>query len=183
MGEHVPNAQQGELSELFGDRSSTANLQRMSRTDMDRAFRLAGLILGRADDAEDAVQEALARAWRSAGSLRSESSFTPWFDRILVNVCKDRMRRGRRIRFVQLGAGADVAGIDPFREVLDRNQAVAAMNALTADQRIVIVLHFWADMTLEAVADRTGWRLGTVKSRLHQGLRTMRKELAGWSGE
>jgi len=51
---------------------------------LDRAYRLAGLLLGRGPDAEDVVQDACVRAWQSAGSLRERSAFTAWFDRILV---------------------------------------------------------------------------------------------------
>ena len=70
----------------------------LAERELDRLFRLAGLILGNASEAEDAVGDALLRGWRSAGSLRSEADFPAWLDRILVNVCRDRLRRRSRIR-------------------------------------------------------------------------------------
>ena len=48
------------------------------------------------------------------------------------------------------------------------------MRELSDDERVVLVLHFWADLTLADVAARTGWPLGTVKSRLHRALEAMR---------
>ena len=51
------------------------------------------------------------------------------------------------------------------------------MASLDADLRIVILLHYWADLTLEDVAERVGWPVGTVKSRLNRALRTIRREL------
>lgn len=48
------------------------------------------------------------------------------------------------------------------------------MASLDEDHREVIVLHYWADLTLDAVAERVGRPVGTVKSRLHRGLATMR---------
>jgi len=57
-------------------------------------------ILGNAADAEDAVQEAVVRAWRAWRGLREAERFEPWFDRIVVNVCRDRLKRRRLVRFV-----------------------------------------------------------------------------------
>lgn len=152
-------------------------------SELDRAYRLAGLLLGDAQDAEDATQDALIRAWRSYASLRDPDGFRPWFDRILVNVCRDRLRRRRRVRFVPLdGPTGLVQAGDPFRELLDRDEALARLAALDADERIVVVLHYWADLTLVAVAERLGWPVGTVKSRLHRALDAMARS-AGGRGE
>jgi RNA polymerase sigma-70 factor (ECF subfamily) len=129
------------------------------------------LLTGSRADAEDAVQEALLRAWRNLGSLRDPAGFEPWFDRILVNVCRDRLRRSAKVRFIELegDAGARVMP-DPFRAVLDRDEALAALAVLDVDERTVVVLHYWADLPLTGVAARTGWPVGTVKSRLHRAL-------------
>jgi RNA polymerase sigma-70 factor (ECF subfamily) len=144
---------------------------RQAGRELDRAYRLAGLILGDRSDAEDATQEALLRAWRSLGSLRDPAGFGAWFDRILVNLCRDRLRRRARVRFVPIeGAGPEHAGADPFRDILDRDEATRALAILEPDERVVVVLHYWGDLTLVAVAERTGWPIGTVKSRLHRAL-------------
>jgi RNA polymerase sigma-70 factor (ECF subfamily) len=66
---------------------------------------------------------------------------------------------------------------DPFRAILDRDEVLRAMASLDDDHRIVLVLHYWADLTLDDVAERLGWPVGTVKSRLHRGLATMRSRL------
>ena len=146
---------------------------------LDRSVRLAGLILADRAEAEDAVQEAAIRAWRSAEFLRRQEDAQAWLDRILVNICRDRLRRRARIRFVELveePAGPVVR--DPFRDALDRDEMLCALDTLDADQRVVVVLHYWADLTLAAIAERTGWPVGTVKSRLHQALERLRRRLA-----
>ncbi len=149
---------------------------------LDRAFRLAGLILGNQADAEDATQDALVRAWRAAATLRDPAGFDAWFDRILINVCRDRLRRRGKVRLVALdGVAGTMAADDPFREVYD-DELLGALRALGDDERIVLLLHFWADLTLEAVGVRLDCPVGTVKSRLHRGLKAMRGQLGRPSG-
>jgi len=183
---------EGELgSTAAGDAGD--RFLRLANGELDRAYRLAGMLLGDQHEAEDATQDALVRAWKSAGSLRDPAGFQPWFDRILVNICRDRLRRRRRIAFVPIEPDPDDAGLgqglsagrnlvltaqgDPFQAILDRDLAVRAMAGLNPDERIVLTLHYWADLTLEGVAERLGWPVGTVKSRLHHGLNEIRRVL------
>jgi RNA polymerase sigma-70 factor (ECF subfamily) len=150
---------------------STERFLRLAATELDRAYRLAGLLLGSRSEAEEATQEALLRAWRNLAALRDPDGFQAWFDRILVNICRDRLRRRARIRFIALDEGvAPKPAGDPFRSVLDRDEALRALATLDADERLVVILHYWADLTLASIAERTGWPLGTVKSRLHRAL-------------
>ena len=145
---------------------------------LDRAFRLAGLILGDQSEAEDATQDALVRAWRAAATLRDPSGFDAWFDRILVNVCRDRLRRRGKVRLLTLDAVAGTVVVDdPFRRVYADDELLGAIRALGDDERVVLILHFWADLTLEAVGARLDCPVGTVKSRLHRGLKAMRGQL------
>lgn len=147
----------------------------LAANELDRAYRIAGLLLTDAAEAEDAVGDALERAWTSLDRLRDPEGFQPWFDRILVNGCRDRLRRRRRVRFIPLEPALGRSEpSDPFRQVLDQDQILRLMHALPDDERIVVVLHYWADLTLQAVADRVGWPIGTVKSRLHRALERMR---------
>ncbi len=176
---YVLTREEGEI-ELNGPRTDAEMLILASvRAGVDRRYRLAGLLLGNAADAEDATQEAMLRAWHSAASLRDPSRVDAWLDGILVNVCRDRMRRRQLVRFIVLDDGATGPALDPFQAVVDRDEVARAMRGLDADQRIVVVLHYWAGVTLEGVADRLGWPLGTVKSRLHRALQQMRASLDG----
>jgi RNA polymerase sigma-70 factor (ECF subfamily) len=157
-----PRGWEGVLADQSGA-TTEGRFLRMAASDLDRAYRLAGFLLGDARDAEDATQDALVRAWRSIGSLRDPAGFRPWFDRILVNVCRDRLRRRKRIRFLPLDGAAELAGPgDPFAALIDRDDVLARLAVLDADERIVVVLHFWADLTLAGVAERLGWPIGTV---------------------
>jgi RNA polymerase sigma-70 factor (ECF subfamily) len=154
-----------------------------SRPALDRAYRLAGLFLSNGHEAEDAVQEALVAAWQSFDSLRDTARFGAWFDRIVVNHCRDRLRRRGIVRFVPIDAGAERPGHDPFQAFIERDALLASLAVLSPDERIVVVLRFWADLPLEAISDRLGWPLGTVKSRLHRALRRLRDGLEGETRE
>ena len=172
----VTRRSEGEL--VSGDEANERFL-RLANGELDRAYRLAGLILGDQHEAEDATQEALLRAWRAASSLRDPAGFQAWFDRILVNVCRDRLRQRGKVRLIALDDAVSVeATRDPFRNIADRDQVLQVMASLEDDLRILILLHYWADLTLEGVAQRTGWPVGTVKSRLHRALGEMRSALA-----
>jgi RNA polymerase sigma factor (sigma-70 family) len=116
-------------------------------------------------------------------SLRDPAGFHAWFDRILVNVCRDRLRRSRIVRFVAVGdeATARLAS-DPYDEIIREHDLLAAMDVLDIDLRTVVVLRFWADLTVDDIAERLGWPSGTVKSRLHRAIERMRDALADAAG-
>jgi RNA polymerase sigma-70 factor (ECF subfamily) len=150
---------------------------------LDRAYRYATLILGDAAEAEDATHDAALRAWHRFGELRDPTRFEAWFGRILVNACRDR-QRGRRHEMLSLddpsfpteGLWLRVAS-DPA-EAFGRRQAMAsALRALRPDHLEVVVLRFYLDLTIDQIAERTGARAGTVKSRLHYALRELRGTL------
>jgi RNA polymerase sigma-70 factor (ECF subfamily) len=123
------------------------------------------------------LQEALLRAWRAWPSLRDEAAFPAWLDRIVANVCKARLRRQRRFRFAPLDDDSAPEAADPFGATLARDVVGRALAKLSADQRAVVVLRYWRDMPLEAIARTLGVPLGTVKSRLHYSLRVMSDEI------
>jgi RNA polymerase sigma-70 factor (ECF subfamily) len=151
---------------------------RLAGGGLDRAYRLAGLVLGDATEAEDAVQDALLRAWGAAGTLRDAAGFEAWFDRILVNGCRDRLRRRKVLRFIPMDASHDTVAVrDAFAAIGERDAILAGLDALQPDDRVVVVLHYWADLRLEDIAARLECPTGTVKSRLHRAKGVLRTRL------
>jgi RNA polymerase sigma factor (sigma-70 family) len=140
------------------------------------AYRLAGYLLGDATEAEDAVQDALTRSWQAWATLRDQDRFEPWFDRILVNVCRDKLRKRRGVRIEELNDELAVYIDDPFRASLAKNEVDKLMHVLSPDQRVVVGLRFWKDLSLQQIADLLGVPLGTVQSRLHYAIRALRDE-------
>ncbi len=143
---------------------------------LDDGYRLAGYILGDSTEAEDAVQEALTRSWLAWPTLRDQSRFEPWFDRILVNICRDRLRKRKGVRVEELNEELAVYIDDPFKASLARAEVNSLLAVLNPDQRVVVGLRYWKDLSLQQIADTLGIPLGTVQSRLHYALRAMREE-------
>jgi len=145
---------------------------------LDRAYHYATLMLGDRGAAEDATHDAALTAWRRFGELRDPARFEAWFGRILVNVCRDQ-RRSRRPLVGGPAAEAALllrpaAGPDPADDLGRRDAMARAIRDLSPDQREVIVLRFYLDLTVDQIAARTGARAGTVKSRLHYALQALR---------
>jgi RNA polymerase sigma factor (sigma-70 family) len=146
---------------------------------LDEGYRVAAWILGDQTTAEDAVQDAAARAWSARGSLRDPATMPAWFGRIVVNTCRDELRRrGRR------PAIADEALADPLpdpgiRDRMDERDEVArALRHLSPDARVVLALRYGADLTVPAIAARLGIPDGTAKTRLRDALEAARRALA-----
>jgi RNA polymerase sigma-70 factor (ECF subfamily) len=139
---------------------------------LDRCFRLAAVILGSRDEAEDAVADASLRAWQHVAGLRDPERFDAWFTRIVVNVCRDRLHeRGRRPNI--LAAEPPAMG-DAFAASIERVALRQALATLTAEHRAVVALHFLEGLTTDQIAAHLDLPAGTVKSRLHYGIQELR---------
>jgi RNA polymerase sigma factor (sigma-70 family) len=171
---------------LAGSRSEDriAAFDALARRSLDSSYRLAGLILRDATEAQDAVHDAFVQAWQRWSTLRDPSKFDAWFGRILVNVCRDRLRRRKRFSVVDISAGWNQRdGRDETGRILERDAVEKAFRKLSADHRIVIVLRFYLDLSVDQIADRVGAPTGTVKSRIHNALRQIGGDLALEDGE
>jgi len=149
----------------------------------DRLWAVAMRTLGDPDDAADALQDALLRAFRRAETFRGEAAVTTWLHRVVVNACLDQLR-SRRSRpsdpvdpledstLNQADRGLDRGAGDPEAAALAeerRRQVLAALATLPVDQRAALVL---VDMQGWSVHDAAGvldCPVGTVKSRCSRG--------------
>src|SRR6476646_7316561 len=86
---------------------------------LDRAYRLARAILHDPAEAQDATHDAFVQAWRKCETLRDQRRFEPWFDRILVNTCRTRLRSGRWLA-TDISVGVAMATGDHAARAEDR---------------------------------------------------------------
>ena len=146
-----------------------AAFARLADEHLDKAYRLSRAILRDPGEAQDATHDAFVQAWRKWETLRDPARFEQWFDRILVNTCRDRLRA---TRFQATDISAEVAAVsgDPFGQANDRDVLGHAIAALSPDHQVVVALRFYRDLTIDDIAARLGIPSGTVQSRLHYAL-------------
>jgi RNA polymerase sigma-70 factor, ECF subfamily len=145
-----------------------------------RLFTLAARVLGSRQDAEDAVQDALVRAWLALPRFRRDARFSTWLYRICLNAAHD-VRDRRRVHVAE----EQVEAADPrdrFSEHELSTELQRALNALQEDYRDAIVLADVLGCSYVEVAELTGVAEGTVKSRIFRG-RSELARLLGTTGE
>jgi RNA polymerase sigma-70 factor (ECF subfamily) len=111
-------------------------------------------------------------------TLRDPSRFEAWFDRILVNTCRNRLRQGSRQRATDISAEVALATSDPFHAMHDRDLIGRGIEQLSPDQQVVIALRYYRDLSVDEIASLLGVPAGTVHSRLHYALRRLQGLLA-----
>ncbi len=143
----------------------------------DRLYAVARLILRDDGLAEDAVQEALVRAWQQLPSLRDPERFNAWLYRLVVNACADQGRQLRRWSQQVRQLPVDISVGDDTGSVADREQLERGFGRLKPEQRAVIVLHYYSGFSAAEIARILGTPEGTARSRLHYATEAMRAAL------
>jgi RNA polymerase sigma-70 factor (ECF subfamily) len=177
----MPPHESHEALELLGAERERAlpSLDALVAAHGERAVRIAlRFVRGDRATAEDIAQEAFAKAWRALPRFRGEAELTTWLYRVVVNASLSHLRKQKlRDGLVALLGPERPAGA-PLRDPTLRARIVAALDALSANERAVFTLVHLEGFTLEETAQIRGRALGTVKSQLHRALAKLRGELA-----
>jgi RNA polymerase sigma-70 factor (ECF subfamily) len=153
-----------------------------------QVYTLALKMLGQAEDAEDASQDAFIRAFQSLESCDPSRPFARWIYRITYNLCVDRFRRrklvavpfeqsideeGRPREYADTGPGPDALyeGTDAERRISD------LLASLPPRYRAVVVLRHQQELSYEEIAEVMSLPLGTVKARIHRAHNMLKKAL------
>jgi RNA polymerase sigma-70 factor (ECF subfamily) len=160
---------------MAGDHDAFSELARAS---IGRLYATARLILRDDGRAEDATQEALVAAWRDLSALRDPDRFDAWLRRLLIRACYREIRRGRNRWTIEVDVeGHETADADATLDIADRDQLERGFRRLDADQRMVLVMHYYLGLSLDEAAAALGIPPGTVRSRLSRATRAMRAAL------
>jgi RNA polymerase sigma-70 factor (sigma-E family) len=129
--------------------------------------RLAYLALGDRRQAEEITQDAFVAAYRRWSSIDIPGAYVR---QCVTNRCRDALRRRRVAEALHVRRTAPDA-VEPHEHVED------LLSKLSARQRLVVVLRFYEDQTVEQIAELLDTRPGTVKSLLHRALARLREDL------
>ena len=144
----------------------------------DRMYAIATRILRDTHLAEDALQGALVTAWRQLPALRDPDRFEAWVRKLVVHACYAEARRRRswaaNVRVLPIDGPA---GPDQIISIAERDALDQAFRRLTMEQRAAFVLHHDVGLPTAEIADLLGVPAGTVRSRIHYAIRTLRAAL------
>ena len=145
-------------------------LERMREAEAS-LYHVTCAILTSETDRRDAMQETALRAWEHRRSLRNEAYFKTWVTRIAVNVCRDILRKSRRV--VPVEQMPERPGPESSSELY------MTIERLPERLRLPLVLYYLEGFSVEETARTLHLPEGTVKFRLHEARKALRVELDG----
>jgi RNA polymerase sigma-70 factor (ECF subfamily) len=172
---------------LAGDRNA---FRRLVEREGPSVIAACTRVLGDRSEAEDVAQEAFVIAYRSLGSWRADGAFGAWLSRIAVRLAVRRASQRKQVVWLDpLAADADLPSHERFRTSTPHHAADPAHTVLRSERdarirsavasldepyREVVAMRFFAERSLNEIAEATGRPLGTVKTHLHRGLARLR---------
>ena len=132
------------MHQTDGERASA--FDRLADQRLDRSYRLATAILRDNESAKDAVHDAVVLAWQRWPTLRDRSRFDAWFDRIVVNVCRNRLRDARRRPTSDISAAVSMSLPDRTADVHRRLIVEQSLDQLKPNDIVVLALRHFLDL-------------------------------------
>lgn len=155
-----------------------------------RVHGLCRRMLGKTADAEDATQEVFMRGYRSFGRYRPQDPFGPWINTIATNYCIDVLRGNRRVRDLFNAEAEPEEAESPLQNgtaplIRDENADAVnrAVEALSEQYRLPIVLAYYSDASYDEIAETLGITRNHVGVLLLRGRKKLRAQLANPTGE
>lgn len=155
---------------------TNGEFQERVRLSRQRLYGMAYMLLGTQADCEDAVQEALMKAWRKLPSLREEQYFETWLMRIVINECRTLQRSHARRREAPLELRAAALPASPEPELY------MALKSLPEKYSVLLALKYISGYTISEMAKILHLPSGTIASRLNRAKMLLRKELGEEGG-
>ncbi|EFO81546.1 ECF subfamily RNA polymerase sigma-24 factor [Oscillochloris trichoides DG-6] len=168
----------------FAQQGDSAALTQLVISQQQYVYSIAMSVLKNPEDAADLTQEAFIRLFRALPQYNGESRFTTWLYRLVVNLCRDELRRrGRQVPITppmdeeeehdQIAGVADTDRWSDPAQALDshelRDQVRRALDQLEAHYRLVLTLYYFEDMKYTDIAVILDLPLNTVKSHIRRG--------------
>lgn len=181
-GDGLAAAHRGALPLSSADRAAQAEFHRFFEAHHRELARLAYLMLGDADSADDLAADALVAAWHRWDRVRAADQPLAYVRRIVMNLCNSRIRSMVRERGRLTALGATVQDRTDGPDVPAVVDVRAALQRLPERKRACVVLRFAFDLSEAETAKALGISVGTVKSQTSRGVAELERELRGQGG-
>lgn len=148
----------------------------------DVGLSLAYSVLKNQPEAEDALQEAFIKAFRSLGSFKAEAAFSTWFYRIVLNTCyhqleKRKVRQAESLEERHHQQAGESSAAAPLKQQ-ERQQAInAVLNNLKENEALALRLFYLGEQSIPEIAQITGWSTANVKVVLHRARKSFEQQL------
>ncbi len=157
-----------------GDEYAFARIVAMHRAEM---VRVAYVVSGDWDLAQDAAQAALWKAWRKLPSLRDPASLRPWLMSVAANEARVILRRERRHPVVELAVASETSGRHEPADGIDQLDLTNALRHLSPDDRALLAVRYVADLDSGKIGAVTGRSASGVRTRLSRVLARLQRDL------
>lgn len=164
MEELIREARQGD-AEAF---------TRLMRSQMQAMYKVARAILDEEEDVADAIAETILTCWEKLGQLKDPAFFCTWMTRILINKCKDILRKKRKVSFM-----AEVPEIAVHDDAYENAEWKGVLESLGERYRLVMVLYYVEGFQAREIGEILELPESTVRTRLARGRQYLAQELAG----
>ncbi len=128
-------------------------------------------------DALDCVQQSILKAYEHLDRLEDPEKFRAWMFGILVNCCRDELRRRKRVRVVEPGESEEPTVPDPSAATDTRTVLWSALDRLADPYRTVLLLFYYEDLSTADIAEVTGAGQSAVRKQLERGRALLKDEL------
>jgi len=156
-------------------KGNTAAWEALVSAHQEPAFRLAYLLLGDPDEAQDVAQETFIRAWSALPRFDDSLPLRPWLLRIASNLAKNRLRSLGRFLAALTRFGRQPAASSLAPDPEDSDLLWQAVRRLDDNHQQALYLRYFMDMPEAEMAQALNVAPGTVKSRLHRALKALRE--------
>lgn len=143
----------------------------------DEYYKLAYVFMENREDAMDAVQDMIIILYDHIKKLRNSEAFYSWSKTILANCCRNLLKKRNKV--VLLENHQDGEYVENYQAREEKYDIMKSLQRLNAYQQEAIKLRYFLDMDYETISRIAGVPLGTVKSRISEGLRQLKEVFGG----
>ncbi|MCR2805761.1 RNA polymerase sigma factor [Paenibacillus soyae] len=157
-------------------------LLQLIMAEQDAYYRLAYSYMKNDHDAMDAMEDMIVTLYEKLEQLQKREAFYSWSKTILVNRCKTILRKNDRylpLEDEQESALAERTDDNPYRNTESEMDMQVLLSYLNTRQREAVELRYVHDLPYQTIADMTGAPVGTIKSRISQGIQKLKSMIGG----